>query len=121
MARDFDLSKPLSEEDVAYLRARYSESYVARMVELAGGASEDAESVPETPADVAPAPSATEAPNGTETGDEDLIGSTTTDFDPSEHTADEVVKHLKDASEEEKTRVLALERDGKGRSTILNA
>lgn len=128
MARDIDLSKPLSKEDIAYLKARHSLPYVARLVDLAGMASSEPDNGPETGEGSGQAPSAPEggdAPeNGGESsgsGDEDLIGSTTTDFDPGQHTADEVLKHLKDASDEEKSRVLALEKDGKGRSTILNA
>jgi hypothetical protein len=124
MARDIDLSKPLSKEDIAYLKARHSLPYVERLVELAGTASSEPENGPQSGSDTDPAPSAPGSESGTENGgedvDEDLIGSTT-DFDPGQHTADEVLKHLKDASDEEKSRVLALEKDGKGRSTILNA
>lgn len=41
------------------------------------------------------------------------------DFDPSEHTAAEVLDHLAVAGLDEKTRVLALEADGKARATVL--
>lgn len=117
MAREIDLSKPLSADDIAYLKARHHQSYVDRLVELAGGA----ENAPEKPEDEAPADSTGEGESGPETGDEDLIGATTTDFDPGEHTVDEVQAHLKDASDAERARVLELERDGKGRSGILNS
>lgn len=120
MAREIDLSKPLSKEDVAYLKARHSLSYVDRLVELAGGTSSEAGDGPETGEGSSQAPSATGGENGGEGGDEDLIGDVT-DFDPGQHTVDEVQEHLKGASEAERSRVLDLERDGKGRSGILNA
>lgn len=41
------------------------------------------------------------------------------DFDPSDHKVDEVQEYLESASEEERQRVLAAEKDGKGRVTIL--
>lgn len=117
MARKIDLSKPLSAEDRAYLLTRHPVSYVDRLQELAGGA-EEAPETDEEPEGGESTQGAEEAP---ENGGEDLIGTPGGTFDPGEHTADEVVKHLKDASEQEKARVLALEADGKGRSTILNA
>lgn len=123
MARDIDLTKPLSKADVAWLTARYPQSRVDHMVALAGQAQEVPEKGDET-GDGDSAPEAPEVPEtggeGAETGEEDLIGDGEP-YDPGAHTADEVVKYLKDASDEEKSRVLAAEADGKGRSTILNA
>lgn len=40
-------------------------------------------------------------------------------FDPSKHNVDEVNQYLADADEEERERVLAAERDGKARTSIL--
>lgn len=124
MARDIDLSKKLSQEDLEWLEARYSQVYVDRCIELAGGVEKGAETASTDSEPPSPPPSPTGPENGGEGlggGDEDLIGDGVTDFDPGQHTADEVLKHLKDASDAEKARVLALETDGKGRSTILNA
>lgn len=42
-------------------------------------------------------------------------------FDPDTHTGPEVIQHLKAADEEERERVLAAERDGKKRTTVLGA
>lgn len=109
MARELDLSKPLSAKDVAYLRSRHHDSYVERMIELAGGL--------ETDEGTEDAQLGTEDAEGSENGGEDLIGV----YDPNVHTADEVVEYLKTASDEEKARIIALETDGKGRVTILNA
>jgi hypothetical protein len=40
-------------------------------------------------------------------------------FDPAEHKAEEVVAHLEVAPEDEAARVLAAEKAGKGRKTVL--
>lgn len=122
MARDFDLTKPLTEADVKWLRSRYAANYVDRMVALAGTVAEEPGDGPETASDSSQAPSAPGSESGPETPDEDLIGSDEgelSDFDPGQHTVDEVQAHLKSASADERDRVLALERDGKGRSGIL--
>ena len=42
-------------------------------------------------------------------------------YDPSAHTVVEVQEYLETASDEERERVLAAERDGKARSTLLDA
>lgn len=42
-------------------------------------------------------------------------------FDPSEHNGPEVIEYLKAADEEERERVLAAERGGKKRTTVLGA
>lgn len=44
-----------------------------------------------------------------------------TSYDPAEHTADEVVEHLADAPAEEASRVVAAEKSGKARKTVLDA
>lgn len=41
-------------------------------------------------------------------------------FDPTEHNVEEVKAHLDGADEEERTRVLAAEQDGKARSSVLS-
>jgi trigger factor len=41
-------------------------------------------------------------------------------FDPAEHKAEEVVDHLEGAPDDEKARVLAAEKAGKGRKTVLD-
>ncbi|MFI8294441.1 hypothetical protein ACIGCZ_00690 [Streptomyces nigra] len=43
------------------------------------------------------------------------------EFDPSGHTGPEVIEYLKTADEDERARVLAAEKAGKGRSTVLGA
>lgn len=45
----------------------------------------------------------------------------TTPFDPSEHNGPDVIAYLKAANAEERERVLAAEKDGKNRSTVLGA
>lgn len=42
-------------------------------------------------------------------------------FDPSEHTVAEVLAYLKDADDDEKSRVIEVERSVKGRATITSA
>lgn len=42
-------------------------------------------------------------------------------FDPSAHKADEVVEHIQTADEAEAERVLAAEKSGKARKTVLDA
>jgi hypothetical protein len=42
-------------------------------------------------------------------------------FDPAEHKAEEVVEHLASADEDEAARVLAAEKSGKARKTVLDA
>lgn len=48
-------------------------------------------------------------------------GSEPKPFDPSEHTGPEVIEYLKGAGEDERARVLAAEKGGKDRTTVLNA
>lgn len=43
-----------------------------------------------------------------------------TQYDPADHTVDEVTTYLQTASQEERDRVIAAEQDGKARVTILN-
>lgn len=42
-------------------------------------------------------------------------------FNPAEHKADEVVEHIQTADEAEAERVLAAEKSGKARKSVLNA
>lgn len=108
------LSTPLTDEDVAYLRERYSESYVARMIELHGGslaAEEESETEPQGDG----TGSSSDGADGAQTGEEDLIGST---FDPGEHTEAEIKAHL-EANPDDRDRVLAAEADGKARKGVL--
>lgn len=138
MARE--LSFPLNEGDLAWLKERYPQGYVERMIELHG--SEDAENAPETPEEPEQPQGTPEGVEGGENGseepeetsedeaeddedDEDILGDSDEDegkpYDPSEHNVDDVVKHLASASDAEKSRILAAEASGKGRTTILNA
>lgn len=138
MARKLDLSKPLSAEDVKYLRSRYPEPYVQHQIALAG-VNEDSPSEPDEAEDAGDGgetgdggadgtdvpEEGSEAGEEDETGEEDLIGDAgeaddepVTSYDPGKHTVDEVNKHLKTVSEEEKGAILALERDGRNRTSI---
>lgn len=132
MAREIDLTKPLSDEDVEYLRARLPESQVERMVYLASGedGKEDAEApVPEDRRDLSPKDLSGSEEDGEDSEEEedlDLIGDgdddegdELSDFDPKDHTVAEVEDHLKDSPDAEKERVLALEREGRNRSTLV--
>lgn len=117
MARVIDTSKKLSSDDVTYLRARHPEQYVQRMIELAGGADE-AKSTPQEPETAPPAGDGDspgpgtgdgeKAPESGGGGDEDLIGDQPV-FDSLTSTVAEIEAHLKDASDEERKRVLELE------------
>jgi hypothetical protein len=124
MARKINLSKPLSKADLAYLQSRFPQSRVDWMVAQAGKQEEtdpsEPENQPENPGGSDNGQTGTDGENGSQTGEEDLIGSTP-EFNPGEHTVEEVVAYLKEASDEEKARVVAQEADGKGRSTILNS
>lgn len=94
MSRKSDLSKPLSEEDVAFLQTRLPQSKVDRLVALSH-----------------------EGDPGL-----DLIGNPEEEeFDPDGHSVDEVVEYLEqlDPSGEEYARVLAVEENGKARKGIL--
>jgi hypothetical protein len=133
MARE--LSKPLSEEDLVFLRQRYPEPYVQRMIALHGA--EDAESAPETPDEDPADPESNEDADEAESGaeepetdgeadgedeDDDLIGDAPT-YDPLDHTTQEVRSYLKTATEDERKRVKAVEQartDREPRTSILN-
>lgn len=91
MARVIDLSKPLSDDDITYLKATRPLGQVERLIEVAN-----------------------------EAGAAAAEGEGSTEFDPAEHNADKVKEYLLTASEEETERVLAAERDGKARVSILN-
>lgn len=108
MARE--LSTPLTQEDLSWLRERYSLAYVQRMVDLNGAAD-----APETAESDAGAESQGEGENQAETGEEDLIGGL---FDPKDHTEGEVREHLAEFPED-RERVLALERGGRQRKGVL--
>ena len=43
------------------------------------------------------------------------------EFDPTEHTATEVKAELEEASEEDKAKIVAAERQGKARKSVLEA
>lgn len=100
MAREIDLSKPLSKEDKEYLLSRHTVEYVDRVVAIAG-----------------------ETKSASRLSEEDLIGErgSESDFDPGKHTVEEVNEYLASASAEEKERVLAAEKDGRARSTIVGS
>lgn len=106
------LSTPLTEDDLEFLNARYSEAYVARQVELHTPL--EAENVPEKDEEGGADPVAPPAP---EEPGEDLIGEVP--VDPGKLTVDEVLAHLRSADEAERARVLAAEQAGKARAGIL--
>lgn len=132
MAREFD--GPLTAEDLAYLRARHTEAYVQRQVDLLGLAdsAEEAENSPETPDEGADGDSGQnggdDSGDGSDGSEEDLIGEAPGDentgnavgttYNPGDHTVEEVNRHLKTVSDEERNAILALERDGRNRSSI---
>lgn len=115
MARDF--KGPLTKDDLAWLKARFSTAYVARMIELHGvkggktepEAPEEPENGPETGEDTegeGDAPETTEeAGDGPE---EDLIGDVET-FDVLGSTESEVKGWVETASDEAKAEALATE------------
>lgn len=122
MPREIDLTKPLSAEDVAYLRSRHPLPVVERMIALAGAEdspepsapAEEPESTEEDPAKA----EATEEPDGTEDDteepDEDLIGDVAEAaelYDPFTHTTVEVREYMKQADPEERERVRKVELD----------
>lgn len=136
MAREIDLSKPLDAETLAYLRSTRPMSHVDRLIELAGvedggdgvetaDDGDDTTNAPDGGSEVGDGPETVAEDGSGDNGDpeeggdgvEDLIGSPT--FDPSTHTTDEVTEYLKTATDEERERVLGLERDGKARKTIV--
>lgn len=128
MAREIDMSKPLTAEDIAYLKARHPLAYVRRLIDLAGGVDEasasdtgeEAENSPETGEQGAGEPDASEA--GSEAGDgpesnpeggdddEDLIGDAgETPFDVLKATEAEVKTWAESASDEAKAAALTTE------------
>lgn len=144
MAREIDLSKPLDEETIAHLRERYSNEYVDRMIYLANGGDADGEAEQadgdEAPEDVAglgtgdgvDSTEPTEQEDGEDPSDgeedeeDDLIGDASgnavgTTYNPADHTAEEVIAYLKSGNVglEERQAVLQLEKDGRGRVSIL--
>lgn len=55
-------------------------------------------------------------------GDEaDATGDGDEQYDPADHNADEVIEYLDTASAEERERVLAAEKDGKARKSVLSS
>lgn len=127
MAREFN--GPLTEEDLEYLRARYTEAYVQRQVDLYGVAdgAEEAASTPDEGADGDSGQTGgDDSGDGNDGSEEDLIGDADTagnavgtTYNPGDHTVDEVNAHLKTVSAEEREAILALERDGRNRSSIV--
>jgi len=128
MAREFD--GPLSKSDIEWLKARYPESYVARMVDLHGLKKGKKSQEPDTSGDAGDGSSKGEGtegegqvPEGTEgagdgsegTGDEDLIGNPNGDpsgdeeFDVVGSTEAEVKTWAESASDEDKASALAAE------------
>lgn len=120
MAREFD--GPLTKADIAWLEARYSENYVARMVSLhgtkKGGKAEPKVEEPENGSETAEGkvegadvPESTEgAGDGTEEPEEDLIGDDEADvFDVIGSTEAEVKTWAESADAEAKAAALATE------------
>ena len=125
MARDIDISKPLSAEDIAWLLQRRPLAQVANLI-TASNAPQDVEegdqvASPTDDTEVLETPG-----EDVEEADEDLIGDTGEEFDPSKHTDDEVLTYLgsltdSDFDEWERQRVLEAERSGKSRKTVLGS
>jgi len=92
MAREIDLSKPLDDGTIAYLRSTRPVAVVEHLIQVAQS---NADSV------------------------EDEGKGTSELFDPSEHDARTVKDYLLTASDEEAQRVLEAERAGKARVGIL--
>lgn len=135
MAREIDLTKPLSAEDVVYLRARYSSTYIEHAIRVAGveDGAEDAEgpSADETQAalaeaaqkaeddrlraeaEAAEAAAAAEAERQRQEA-EDLIGGTG-DFNVLESTEAEVKTWAESASDEDKAAALEVEQSREDR------
>jgi len=148
MVRELDLSKPLSAEDVEHLRSRYSDAYVDRMVALAGGAEEleevdesqnGDETADEGSEGTDPQGEGSEDADGADEGsseddeveddesdadesEEDLLGEVAepTSYDPTEKTVKEVQAELDKVSDADFAVIVEREKDGRGRSSILN-
>lgn len=119
MAREIDLSKPLDEATIAYLRQTRPREIVDRLIYVASqNASDGAVEGSADPADSDEENTSDDEAGDVEQGSEDP--SEEGSFDPDEHNVDQVNEYLVTASPEEAERVLALEREGKSRSGILN-
>lgn len=94
MAREVDLSKPLDEDTIAWLRSTRPLGTVEHLIRVA-------------------------EQNGSASADDPDDGGGDELFDPSEHDAREVKDYLLTASEEEAARVIEAERAGKARVGIL--
>lgn len=119
--RDIDFSKPLSEEDEAYLRERLPNERVDHIKAQAGGGDTSDDSRALLNELVAPdgalaASEAARADAGSDPGGARVM---TAGDDPNDFTVDQVNAYLKTASDEEKERVLQAERDGQARKTIV--
>jgi hypothetical protein len=69
--------------------------------------------------DQTPVPEATAAAAKVDPVNEDAKTADAGEFDPSAHTVDDVIAYLDSADDAERDRVLAAERDGKARKTLL--
>lgn len=140
MAREIDLSKPLTAEDLAYLEARYSSTYIEHAKRVAGveDGAEDAQSDEEVQAEEAEAlrkqaeeaenarlaaeaeaaeAAAAEATQRAQEEAEDLIGSGAADgdFDVLGSTEAEVKTWAASASDEDKAAALEVEQSREDR------
>lgn len=95
--KHIDTTRPISDEDQAYLRARLPKGQVDHMVALAAGADFEEEE--------------------TEADDEVMKAGD----NPDDFTVDEVVEFLSkpDTTDEERERILKAEREGKAREGIV--
>jgi len=121
--KQIDFSKPLSEEDEAYLRQRLPNEQVDHLKARAAGESEDSTRMLRELVDP---DGALQHSQQARTGD--TTGGTTGDTavmqegdDPADFNVGPVNTYLESASDEEKERVLQAERDGKNRSSIVGS
>ena len=118
MAREF--TGPLTKDDLKWLKERFPQSRIDRLVEVNGLAR--AEKSREEPRGSEAAEGEGSSADGVESAEEgleDLIGDPgQATFDPQDHTEAEIVAHLK-ANPADRDRILALEAEGRGRKGVL--
>lgn len=119
--REIDYTKPLSEDDEAYLRERLPNELVEHMKAKAAGSEFEsgipAQLVDPTGALAGSETARTEAEgNGDGEQEPKVMGE---GDDPADFTVDQVNAYLENAEEDEVERVLEAERDGEARKGIL--
>jgi hypothetical protein len=117
MARKIDYTKPLSEEDEAYLRQRLPNEQVDYLKARASG-----ETTTQTRllSELVGSDSALRHAEGARTGSDEEKKMQDGD-DPADFTVPQVNAHLQTADEDERERVIEAEEDGEARKGILEA